>query len=226
MDFGQIAWLITGIVILALTYIVLLWIRSTQNAFSGPEAIVLKRSPWRSPVRFLICASLAGISALVLAFFPLSNDLSRSAIGDTAVTVGALSLFFGLMTGAQESLFWAVDSQGVTRQALGFKKTLPWQSIDWVYPTRKTMTTRVNFIKTMTVTEEGIRVEAGPKQRINIVLRASSRSFGMTLKSKPSNADALRSAIQQRATNAIFGFDQYPEVRERRAQAQMGYPQR
>lgn len=217
MDVGQIACLITGIVILALTFIVLMWTRSAQNAFSGTEAIVRKRSP----VRFLIFGSLAGISLFVPAFFPLSNDWS---IGDTAVAVGALSLFFALINGATESLFWAVDSQGVTRQALGFKKTLPWQSIDWVYPTRKTMTVRQYGIKTMTGTLEGITVEAGPKQRINVVLGASRRSLGISVESKPSNADALRSAILQRATNAIFGFDKYPEVRARRAQ--MGYPQR
>jgi hypothetical protein len=63
-------------------------------------------------------------------------------------------------------------------------------------------------------------VEAGPKKRTKIIIAARRGIRSM----KRQGSEALLSAIQQRATNAIFGFDKYPQVRERRAQ--MGFPQR
>ncbi|HEX9069668.1 MAG TPA: hypothetical protein VF807_12930 [Ktedonobacterales bacterium] len=206
MDSTMLIWLAIGIAIITLMLIFLAWTTLARSAFRAPGNLILSRSP----IGMLICGLIAAGACVAIAVTDGDPNLLTWFI-----IVGFFALLFGASFTAKYLLFWVADPQGLTQQILPFKKSLLWQSIDWIYPTRKTTTTRVYFVKVGKIVEEGYMVEAGPRKRIKIILAKSRQE---------STQDALLRLIQRQATNAIQGFGNYPAVRERRAQ--MGYRQR
>jgi hypothetical protein len=202
----MLIWLAIGIAIIALMLIFLVWTTLARNAFRAPDSLILSRSP----IGMIICALIAAGACIAIAVTDGDQNLLIWFL-----IVGFFALLFGASFTIRYLLFWVADPQGLTRQILPFRKSLPWQSIDWIYPTRKTTTTRVYFVKVGQTVEEGYMVEAGPRKRIKIILTKSSRE---------GTQEALLRLIQRQATNAIQGYGNYPAVRERRAQ--MGYRQR
>jgi hypothetical protein len=197
-------WLALGAVVLVLTVVVVVWTAQMQRSYSAPGDVVFARSP----VWVLVCGVVAAACCVGVA-------LTNADAGVWFVLVGIFALLFGVNFAHAYLQFWSADAQGLTQHYLVYKKVLPWQQIDWIYPTRKTTKYRTYGIKVGQSTEQGLAVEAGPKLRTKIIVTTGLMG---------GNPDALIAAVRQRATNAIFGYDHFPAVRERRAQS--GYPQR
>ncbi len=104
---------------------------------------------------------------------------------------------------------WAADNTGLTRRALFVKKTLPWHAIDWVYGSMKRTNYRLyGVVKVGQSTQQELVVEAGPKRKIKVTLKAFLSG---------GNPQPLKQAIEQNATSAQFGFDKFAAVKQRRA---------
>jgi hypothetical protein len=84
----------------------------------------------------LTIAALPFIAAGFLLAFNNSDGVGIIAVCVLIVFGGAL---FPTLRAAPR--IFITDEIGVTRYWFLFKKTLPWQVIDWVYPRRKTTTT-------------------------------------------------------------------------------------
>jgi hypothetical protein len=188
-----------GIGIVLLTAILLVWNAVMRSNYRAPGTAILSRPPW---VLLIAMLWLVAVS-LVMVFVPFRQS--------DAVGWFFLVLFFGLLVyGAYVPttlLFWVADGEGLTRQVLSFRKTLPWATIDWIYDARKHMTQEAFFLPVVQWSEETLIVEAGARRKITVVLRAPLVG---------SNARPLLEAIRQRAVNAEVGFDRFPAVTARR----------
>jgi hypothetical protein len=197
-----------GIVVLVLTGVLLAWDAAARGAYAAPETVMFRRSPTKlvgGAVVIAICAFAApfvGVDA--------NNGLF---LGLLFVAFFAL-IWYGQFF-APSLAFYVADANGLTRQILGVKKTLPWYTIDWVYPARKTTSYRAyGVVKVGQSTQDNFMVEAGPRRSIKIVVKA------WLIGGDPR---PLLAAIQQRATSAEFGFDKSPLVIQRRS---VGVPAR
>lgn len=187
--------------VLVITAVLLVWSGSARRSYQGPGTVVFARSPWQLIVGALITAGcVAGLG--VVGF-----DSNSSAFV-WLILIALFALVFALQFTAPALVFWVADPNGLTRQWLGFKKTLPWHAIDWIYPEQKTTTYRTYGIKTGRSTVSSLVIEAGPRARLKLVLGAWLVG---------GDAGPLVDAIQQRATDALFGFDKYSAVQQRRA---------
>ena len=188
-------------VVLVVTAALLLWNNAAQAARSGPETVIFAHSVGKviaGAVAMALCATGVGIIGV-----DPNNGLFL-----LLVIVGFFALVFWAQFLIPALVFYVADMTGLTRQVLLAKITLPWHAIDWVYPARKTTQYRAYGIKTGSSSEESLMVEAGPKRKIKVTLRA----WLVGGDGKP-----LVNAIQQRATHAQFGFDKSPIVQQRRA---------
>jgi hypothetical protein len=186
--------------VVGVTALLLLWHAGAVRANRTPGAVLLARPPW---VMLLAAIFLLGVAGAMY-ILPLNHD---------SFWWYFLVIFLGVIIyGAYlptALLFWVATPQALMRQALSFKKTLPWAQIDWIYAKRKQVSqSALEVIPVARWTEETVFVEAGAKRRIVVVMRAPLVR---------ANAQPLLAAIQQRATHAIFGFDQYPAVAARRS---------
>jgi len=189
-----------ALVVVVVTALLLLWHVAAVRASRAPGNVLLARPPWVVPVAAIFLLAVAGAMYII----PLNHD---------SFWFYFLAIFFGvLIFGAYVPttlLFWIATPEGLTRQVLSFKKTLPWGQVDWVYAKRKQVSqSALEVIPVARWTEETVFVEAGAKRKIVVVMRAPLVR---------ANAGPLLDAIQQRATHAIFGFDQYPAVAARRS---------
>lgn len=190
-----------GVVMLALTAVLIFWTRAARAAArTGPETVLLCRGGGK----------LIG-GAVVVALCAFAAPLVGFDVNGGAFIFLLLCAFFALIWWAQFLasfiVFYVADHTGLTRQWLAVKKTLPWHAIDWVYPERKTTAYRTYGVKVGQSTEYNLMVEAGPKQAIKVIVK------GWLIGGNP---QPLLDAIQQRATAAEFGFDRSPVVIQRR----------
>lgn len=191
-----------GVVVLLLTAALLVWNASARGGYTAPQTVIFSRSP----------VKLIG-GAVVLAACAFAAPFVGIDANNGAFLVLAFVGFFALLWCGQfigpTLTFYVADQHDLTRQALSFKRSLPWYSIDWVYPERKTTSYRAyGIVKMGQSTQHHVIVEAGPQQRIKIVIKAWLVG---------GNPGPLLDAIQQRATDAQFGFDKQPLVYQRRA---------
>ena len=190
-----------GVVMLALTAVLIFWTRAARAAArTGPETVLLCRGGGK----------LIG-GAVVVALCAFAAPLVGFDVNGGTFIFLLLCAFFALIWWAQFLasfiVFYVADHTGLTRQWLAVKKTLPWHAIEWVYPERKTTAYRTYGVKVGQSTEYNLMVEAGPKQAIKVIGK------GWLIGGNP---QPLLDAIQQRATAAEFGFDRSPVVIQRR----------
>src|SRR5262249_39114325 len=154
-------------------------------------------------VMLIAALFLIGVSGMMYLFPFDSNSVGWYFL---AIFLGILIYSAYLPTAL---LVWIATPEGLTRQALSFRKSLRWHEIDWVYAKRKQVSqSALEVIPVAKWTEETVFVEAGPRRRIVVAMRAPLMG---------GNARPLLQAIQERATQSIFGFDQYPAVAARRS---------
>jgi len=193
-----------GAAVVVLTIVLLAWNASAIRGYTQPGAVVFSRKPWVVLVGGLV---LIACAAATLFIAPDQSDILLLPV------IFAALFWAGWMPSTL--LFWMADESGLTRQWLSFKTTLPWHEIDWAYSTRKkTNYTAYGIIKVAQSTEEFITVEAGPRRRIKIALKAPLVG---------GNAMPLLAVIRQRATYAYFGMEAAPQVRERRFAGMQSY---
>ncbi len=190
-----------GVVMLALTAALIFWTRSARAAArTGPETVIFCRGGGK----------LLG-GAVIFAALLCAAPLTGFDVNGGAFIFLLLFAFFALLWWAQFLapflVFYVADHTELSRQWLAVKKTLPWHTIDWVYPERKTTAYRTYGVKVGQSTEYNLMVEAGPKQSIKVIVKGWLIGGG---------ARPLLDAIQQRATAAEFGFDRSPVVIQRR----------
>lgn len=184
-----------AIIFAVLSGAALVWSLVEQAAVRRAGYPALFHTPW-----VLLVLSVLVVAAWVLPVYaPLPLDSSALL---------ALPVFLFLLAYVaylpSTLLFWYADDAGVTCQALGFRRTLPWPAIDWVYGAQQTTTQQVYSVVTVAKwTDRVLIVEAGAGQSLRVLL-ASLLVGG--------DAKALLAAIQSRALNARFGFDQMPAV--------------
>ncbi len=196
----SLVWVVVAIAILALTAALVVWTNALIRGYTSANAAVLARSP----IPMVVCGVLLAACAAVPAVAPINSD------NVSFLLLPALFLaLFGAMFAQYYLVFWAADAAGLTRQALFLKTTLPWHEIDWVYGSVKTTNYRAyGIVKVGQSTQHDLVVEAGPKRKIKVTLKAFLSG------GKP---DALLRAIERQATSAQFGFDKFTAVRQRRA---------
>jgi len=201
-----------GVVALVLTLGLAAWSAALQRSYSGPNTILFARAP----IFFTICGVvLAGCLALTGVIVLTSNDTNIEA---WSLIIGLTALILALLYLAPTFRFFVIGEQGMTSQWFLAKKTLPWQAIDWMYPSRKTVTNRAYGIPVSKSTVESLLVAAGPKQ----VIAVPTRDGYFHMKCAP---QSFVRAIQQRASHALVGYDKAMQVQQRRAMvAQMAQP--
>lgn len=190
-----------AVAVLVVAFGLLGWSAAARRAAAGPEMVIFARSPWQ----LLVGAIIVAVCLASLGFVDTQRD---SGLLVAAILVGLFALVFAGQFLAPALVFWVADHTGLTRQVLTFKTTLPWHTIDWVYPAQQTTTYRTYGIKTGQSSVQSLIIEAGPKARLKLTLRA----WLVGGDSRP-----LVEAIQRRATDALFGYDKFQAVRQRRA---------
>jgi hypothetical protein len=190
-----------GVAIILVTVVLLMWNATARGAYGGPEAVFFSRSPAK-----VIGGALVLVACALAAPFVGVDMNSGAFLGLLLVALFAFVWYAQFL--ASTLVFYVADQSGLTKQWLAIKKTLPWHAIDWVYPARKTTSYRSYGIKVGQSSEDSLMVEAGPKQKIKIVLKAWMIG---------GDPRPLVGAIEQHARGAEFGFDKSPVVRERRA---------
>lgn len=194
-----------GIVFAALSGAMLIWNIGEQYTARRAGAPTLIHAPW-----VLLALGVLVVAAWMLPLFaPLTLDSSALV---------ALPIFLTLLAYVaylpSTLLFWYADDAGLTRQVLAFRRTLPWQTIDWVYGAQQATTQQVYSAVTVAKwTDRVLIVEAGPERSLRVLL-ASLLVGG--------DAQPLLAAIQSRATRARFGFDQMPAVLRARGDMRTG----
>lgn len=190
-----------AVAILALTLILVWWRAAIRRAHATPGTVTFTRSPWQLLVGGVIVAGCVGS----LGFLDEQRD---NGLLVALMLVGLFALAFAGQFLAPGLTVWVADQAGLTRQLLAFKTTLPWHTIDWVYPAQQTTTYKTYGIKTGQSTVQSLIVEAGPKRHLKLTIRAWMVG---------GDARPLVEAIQQRATDAMFGYNQFQAVQQRRA---------
>jgi hypothetical protein len=177
------------------------WAAALQNsAQNSPGAVIFCRPRW-----LLIIATLV---LIICGALPLVVTITRDSIAAVLLPV-IFALIFYASGIVNVVLFFVADQSGLTRHILFLKKTLPWHSIDWIYGAQTTTSHRAYGLVTVAkTTEQKLIVEAGAQQRLSIPLRDPF------IRTKPG---PMLEAIQERASNALLGYDQFNEVRKRRA---------
>jgi hypothetical protein len=189
-----------GVVALILTAALLIWTRAARSAYMRDGVVVFGRGGGKL-IGGAVVIALCAFAAPIIGFDGRGGLLWGVAI------VAFFALIWWAQYLAPSLLFYVADQQALTRQWLAFRKSLPWNVIDWIYPERKTTTYRTYGVKTGQSTAYNLVVEAGPRRSIKIILK------GWLIGGNP---QPLLDAIQQRATFAEFGFDRAPVVQQHR----------
>ena len=190
-----------GALMLVVTAALLLVNRAARMAYTAPDTIVFARGP----SKMIGGAVVVAACAFAAPFVGFDGE-------NVAIWLLFLLAFFAFIWWCQylgpALVFYVADSVGLTRQWLAVKKTLAWHEIDWVYGAiKRTDYKAYGVVKYAQSTEQTIMVEAGPKRKIKILLKTWLVG---------GNPEVLLGAIEQRATNAQFGFDKSPLVIARR----------
>jgi hypothetical protein len=198
-----------GLAALVLGGLALGWAAALQSRYTMPGTVIFRRPRW-----LLVVSTLALVICGALPLFVL---ITRDSIA--AILLPALfALLFYASGLVNVVLFFVADQSGLTRHILFLKKTLPWHTIDWVYGAQTTTNHKAYGLVTVAkTTEQKLIVEAGPKARLSIPLRDPF------IRTRPG---PLIEAIQERASGALLGYDQWQEVKKRRVAGTMPSPGR
>lgn len=196
--FSLVPPIIFGAFFLALTIILLVWHRLALRAYHGNGVVIFSRGPWPVIAGLILIEAVCALDVLVA---PTSDGRIWLFLG--YFLFGMIYLAF--LPGAL--LFWVADNTQLTSQVLGYKRSLPWGDIDWLYIESNETTAKQYHITVARWKDEQLIVEAGPKRSMQVLVR-SPLSGGA-----PS---PLLQAIRARATHALSGIDQLPAVLARR----------
>lgn len=159
----------------------------------------------RSPVGLILCTAVIVLGCGIAPFVGVAQG---SGLGATLFVAAIFGLIFYAGCFQASLATFAADQQGLTYQLLAFKRALPWNMIDWVYPeTKRTTVKAYGLVKVGSSTEKSLMIEAGAQRRMKIVLS------GWVIKG---DSAPLIAAVEQRATRAQFGFDKMPLVTHQR----------
>lgn len=168
-----------------------------RRRYEALGTVVYARRPWM----FVICSPLFVIALSLPAFVRFDID---------SISFLLLLLLFGaggFVQFAPTALrIWAAEPDGLTSQLLAWRRTFPWDTIDWAFFRERRTDQTFNEIKLLETRERFLHVEAGPNRRMTIPI--STWLAG--------DATPLIRAIQERAVNAYFGADKQPEVERQR----------
>ena len=155
----------------------------------------------RRPIVFLICAAVLVVVVALPAVARFNDD-----------TIWVLAPFAFLAAGgfvqfaATALRIWVAEQDGLTSQLIAWRRTLPWDAIDWAFVQERRTGQTWNEITLLATSDRFLLFEAGPKRRMKIPL---STWLG-------GDATPLMRAIQDRAGNAYFGADKQREVQRQR----------
>ena len=190
--------LVFGAFFLLLTIVLLVWHQLAVRAYRGNGVVVFARGPWPVIIALIL---IEGICALDILLTPGEDIRIWIFLGYFLLGIGYLSFLPGAL------LFWVADNSRLISQVLAFKRSLPWQEIDWLYLESNETTQKQYFITVARWKDEQLIVEAGPRRSMQVLVR-SPLSGGA-----PS---PLLQAIRARAKYAAVGIDQLPAVQARR----------
>lgn len=159
--------------------------------------VVYARRPWI----FVLCAPVLVIALALPAFIRFDRD---------SIAFFLLPLLFGaggFIQFAPTALrMWAAEQDGLTTQVIAWRRTFPWDTIDWAFVQERRTDHSWNEIKLLESKDRFLYVEAGPGRRMKI---PTSTWLG-------GDAKPLMRAIEQRARNAYFGAEKQLEVERHR----------
>lgn len=194
-----------GVAVLLLVAALLVWSARIRDSYTAPDTVIFARSP----AKLIGGAVVVAVCAFAVAIVGI--DPNNGAFL-TLTIVGIFALIWCGQFLGPALIFYVADQQGLTRQILSFRKTLPWNTIDWIYPQRRTTSYRAyGVVKVGQSTQHNVIIEAGPRRSIKIVVNAWLVGGDSTV---------LLETIQQRAAGAQYGFDKQPLVFQLRNAAQ------
>lgn len=206
--FSLVPPLAIGAFFIALTVVLLVWHRLALRAYRGNGVVVFSRGPWPVIVGLILIEAVCALDILVS---PVGGDRVWLFLGYFLFGIGYLAFLPGAL------LFWVADDARLTTQLLAFKRSLPWQDIDWLYIESNETTQKQFHVTVARWKDEQLIVEAGPRRSMQVLVR-TPLAGGL--------ASPLLQAIRARATHAAFGVDQLPAVQaRRRGQAPARSPQ-
>jgi hypothetical protein len=166
---------------------------------------------WQEKGSMLMLFALLGATLLALVGgVAVARAVNSLDIGCfvAPLLIGLLFLGFGWPYLA----FYALDEQGIQRNMLGQRRTLAWNTIDWIYGEYSSTIIRTRggrrYVGRGTPTETRYVVEAGSRQRISIPLGRYGDAR---------QVNHLMEMIGKRATHALVGRNRLNDVRARRA---------
>ena len=190
--------LVFGAFFLLLTIVLLVWHQLAVRAYHGNGVVVFARGPWPVMIALILIEAICAVDILLA---PGSDIRIWLFLGYFLFGIVYLSFLPSAL------LFWAADTARLTSQVLAFKRSLPWQEIDWLYLESNETTQKQYFITVAKWKDEQLIVDAGPRRSMQVLVR-SPLSGGA-----PS---PLLQAIRARATHVAVGIDQLPAVQARR----------
>ncbi len=199
MEF-TIGMLAAAIIALAVTLGLTFWSSSLRRAHAGPDVLTFARSP----ILFVIFGVGTAIALAAAGVFSANTNVLAFGIA-----IGFVGVILALMYLAPTFRFFVADAKGLTTQWFLLRKTLLWPEIDWVYSSRKIITNRAYGIPVSKSTREFLLVTAGPRQSIAVPLKDTYFRL-------PGAPRTFTRTIEQRASNALVGFDKVALVQQRR----------
>src|SRR6185312_16990674 len=155
--------LVFGAFFLLLTIVLLVWHQLAVRAYRGNGVVVFARGPW--PV----------IIALILIEALCALDILLAPGDDIRIWLFLGSFLFGICYLSflpSALLFWVADNSRLISQVLAFKRSLPWQEIDWLYLESNETTQKQYFITVARWKDEQLIVEAGPRRSMQVLVRS------------------------------------------------------
>ena len=181
-----------------LTLLILVVSLTLRRRYDAVGTVVFARRPWA----YVMCAPVFVAAVALPAFIRFDVD---------SVSFLLLALLFGgggFIQFAPTALrIWAAEPDGLTHQVLAWRRTLPWDTIDWAFFRERRTDQSWNEIKLLETKERFLYVEAGGRKR-RMKIPTSTWLAG--------DATPLMRAIQERAVNAYFGADKEREVQRNR----------
>lgn len=190
--------LVFGVFFLLLTIVLLVWHQLALRTHRGNGVVIFSRGPWPVIIALILIEAICALDILAA---PANDVRIWLFLGYFLLGIGYLAFLPGAL------LFWVADDSRLTSQALAFKRSLPWDEIDWLYLESNETTQKQYFITVAKWKDEQLIVEAGPRRSMQVLVR-SPLSGGA-----PS---PLLQAIRARAKYAAVGIDQLPAVQARR----------
>ena len=190
--------LVFGAFFLLLTIVLLVWHRLALRAYRGNGVVVFARGPWPVIVALILIEAICALDVLLA---PTDDVRIWLFLGYFLLGIGYISFLPSAL------LFWVADNSRLISQVLAFKRSLPWQEIDWLYLESNETTQKQYFITVAKWKDEQLIVEAGPRRSMQVLVRSPLAGGA------PS---PLLQAIRARAKYAAVGIDQLPAVQARR----------